>query len=142
MRSWIRGFRMPDEGLSATLEIAHPPSIVAEPPRMGLRQGRFSRFRLLRANRLVLIGIVLTLLIVLATLLANFLAPYDPIALNARHRLEPPSSEFRFGTDRLGRDVLSRVVYGARSSLGIAASSVAIALILGSALGLAAGFFG
>jgi peptide/nickel transport system permease protein len=90
----------------------------------------------------VVIGTVLTLLLVAMALLANHLAPYDPIALNARHRLEAPSPDFRFGTDRLGRDVLSRVLYGARSSLGIAASSVAVSLLLGSALGLAAGYFG
>jgi peptide/nickel transport system permease protein len=133
---------MPEKVLPAVLEVAHPTSLAAEPPQVSLRRRRYSQLRLLKANRLVMIGTILTLLIVTATLLANLLAPYDPIVLNARHRLEPPSTEFRFGTDRLGRDVLSRVVYGARSSLGIAASSVAIALILGSALGLVAGFFG
>jgi peptide/nickel transport system permease protein len=132
---------MREEGLSATLTVGRTTSLVAE-PQAGVQRRRFSQFRRLRANRLVMIGTILTLLIVLATLLANVLAPYDPIVLNARHRLEAPGPEFRFGTDRLGRDVLSRVVYGARSSLGIAASSVAIALILGSALGLVAGFFG
>jgi peptide/nickel transport system permease protein len=98
--------------------------------------------RRLRANRLTIIGTTLTLLIVALALLANQVAPYDPIALNARHRLEAPSTDFRFGTDRLGRDILSRVVHGARSSLGIAATSVTVSLILGSALGLVAGYFG
>jgi peptide/nickel transport system permease protein len=98
--------------------------------------------RRLRANRLTLIGTTLTLLIVALALLANQIAPYDPIALNGRHRLEAPSADFRFGTDRLGRDVFSRVVHGARSSLGIAATSVAVSLILGSTLGLFAGYFG
>ena len=131
---------MPEEVLSGTLTVAR--TSTAQPSHAGIRRRRFGQLRRLRANRLVVIGTTLTLLIVLATLLANVLAPYDPIALNARHRLEAPSTEFRFGTDRLGRDVLSRVVYGARSSLGIAASSVAVALVLGSALGLVAGFFG
>jgi peptide/nickel transport system permease protein len=98
--------------------------------------------RRLRANRLTIIGTTLTLLIVALALLANQVAPYDPIALNARHRLEGPSGDFRFGTDRLGRDILSRVVHGARSSLGIAATSVAVSLIVGSTLGLFAGYFG
>jgi peptide/nickel transport system permease protein len=98
--------------------------------------------RRLRANRLTLIGTTLTLLVVALALLANQMAPYDPIALNARHRLEAPSADFRFGTDRLGRDVFSRVLHGARSSLGIAATSVAVSLILGSTLGLLAGYFG
>ena len=98
--------------------------------------------RRLRANRLTVIGTTLTLLIVALALLANQVAPYDPLVLNARHRLEGPSSDFRFGTDRLGRDILSRVVHGARSSLGIAATSVMVSLILGSTLGLFAGYFG
>jgi len=98
--------------------------------------------RRLRANRLTVVGTTLTLLIIALALLANQVAPYDPIVLNARHRLEAPSAEFRFGTDRLGRDVLSRVVHGARSSLGIAATSVTLSVILGSALGLFAGYFG
>ena len=124
---------MPEEVLSGTLTVAR--TSTAQPSHAGIRRRRFGQLRRLRANRLVVIGTTLTLLIVLATLLANVLAPYDPIALNARHRLEAPSTEFRRGTDRLGR-------YGARSSLGIAASSVAVALVLGSALGLVAGFFG
>ena len=133
---------MPEEVLSSTLTVARGSGPSAAPLQgLGSRR-RFGQLRRLRSNRLVMIGTVLTIVIVLATLLANLLAPYDPVALNARHRLEAPSAEFRFGTDRLGRDVLSRVVFGARSSLGIAASSVAIALVLGSALGLVAGFFG
>ncbi len=98
--------------------------------------------RRLRANSLTVVGTALTLLIVALALFANQVAPYDPIVLNARHRLEAPSADFRFGTDRLGRDVLSRVVYGARSSLGIAATSVTVSVLLGSALGLFAGYFG
>lgn len=101
-----------------------------------------NELRRLRANRLTIIGSILTLLIVAMALLANYIAPYDPTALNARHRLEAPSADFRFGTDRLGRDVLSRVVHGARSSLGIAASSVVVSLVIGSALGLISGYFG
>jgi peptide/nickel transport system permease protein len=101
-----------------------------------------NELRRLRANRLTLIGTTLTLLILAMALLANRIAPYDPTELYARHRLEAPSADFRFGTDRLGRDVLSRVVHGARSSLGIAASSVAVSLVLGSVLGLLAGYFG
>jgi peptide/nickel transport system permease protein len=98
--------------------------------------------RRLRANRLTVVGTMLTFLIIALALFADQVAPYDPIVLNARHRLEAPSTDFRFGTDRLGRDILSRVVHGARSSLGIAATSVTLSLILGSTLGLFAGYFG
>jgi peptide/nickel transport system permease protein len=91
---------------------------------------------------MVVLGAVLTLLLIVIALGADHIAPYDPLALNARHRLEAPSADFRFGTDRLGRDELSRVVYGARSSLGVAAASVSVALLVGTVLGLVAGYFG
>jgi peptide/nickel transport system permease protein len=132
---------MPEDVLSKPLAVGSSSAMPAEAAQPVSRRS-FSMLRRLRSNRLVVIGSTLTVLIVLATLMANLLAPYDPIALNARHRLEGPSTEYRFGTDRLGRDILSRVVYGARSSLGIAFSSVAIALLLGSGFGLVAGFFG
>jgi peptide/nickel transport system permease protein len=59
-----------------------------------------NELRRLRANRLTIIGSVLTLLIVAMAMLGNYIAPYDPTALNARHRLEAPCADFRFGTDR------------------------------------------
>jgi peptide/nickel transport system permease protein len=130
---------MPESG---TLVVARSAHVLAETSPPLTRRKRFSQLHRFRENRLVILGTVLILLIVLAAILGNVIAPYDPVALNARHRLEAPSPEFRFGTDRLGRDILSRVVFGARSSLGIAASSVSIALVVGSALGLVAGFFG
>jgi peptide/nickel transport system permease protein len=101
-----------------------------------------NELRRLRRNRLAVIGTTITLLVLAMALLADRIAPYDPTEINSRHRLEAPSADFRFGTDRLGRDVLSRVVYGAQSSLTIAATSVAASLLLGSALGLLAGYFG
>jgi peptide/nickel transport system permease protein len=132
---------MPEEVLTPRLALV-PQAETTGSAQLLIKRRRWGSLQRLKANRLVMIGTILTLLIVAMALLANRLAPYDPIALNARHRLEAPSADFRFGTDRLGRDVLSRVVYGARSSLGIAASSVAISLIIGSALGLLAGYFG
>jgi len=101
-----------------------------------------NELRRLRRNRLTVIGTTLTLLVLAMALLANRIAPYDPTELNARHRLEAPSADFRFGTDRLGRDVLSRVVYGARGSRGIAASLLSLCLVLGLVVGLLAGYFG
>lgn len=132
---------MPEEVLTPRLALV-PQAETTGSAQLLIKRRRWGSLQRQKANRLVMIGTILTLLIVAMALLANRLAPYDPIALNARHRLEAPSADFRFGTDRLGRDVLSRVVYGARSSLGIAASSVAISLIIGSALGLLAGYFG
>ncbi|WP_425553081.1 ABC transporter permease [Gordonia caeni] len=67
---------------------------------------------------------------------------YDPLAVNQAQRLLPPSGEHWFGTDLLGRDLYSRVVYGARASLAGAFLAVAVAVVVGSALGALAGWFG
>lgn len=86
------------------------------------------------------------LLIVAAALLAPVLAPHDPLALNLLQRLQPPawvsggSGAHLLGTDELGRDVFSRIVYGARTSLTVSSLAVAVGAILGSGLGLVAGW--
>jgi peptide/nickel transport system permease protein len=84
-------------------------------------------------------------LFVLIVLLATFgpwIAPHDPLATDAAHALRPPSLAHPFGTDQLGRDVLSRVIVAARLDLGIACSAVALSFVFGSALGCMAGFWG
>lgn len=96
----------------------------------------------LRRNRLSWIGIGLLLLIVLAAALAPMIAPYDPLKQNIIHRLSGPSAQFWLGTDSFGRDVLSRLLYGARISLAIGFLSVMIAMVVGSALGILAGYIG
>src|SRR3546814_20095938 len=73
---------------------------------------------------------------------APLLAPVDPIKQNIIHRLEPPSAEFLLGTDSYGRDVLSRIIYGARVSLLIGFVAVAVAMIIGSTIGILAGYIG
>lgn len=82
------------------------------------------------------------LLLLLAALFAPLLSPYDPLALNPLHRLSAPSSDHLLGTDRYGRDQLSRLLFGSRISLGVAVGSVAIALSIGGTLGVIAGYFG
>ena len=72
-------------------------------------------------------------------LLANVVAPYSPTAVDARHLFSGPSRSHPFGTDRFGRDVLSRILFGIRVSLGIAGASISIAVVSGSTLGLLAG---
>ena len=84
-------------------------------------------------------GMVLALLLI--AIFAPLLAPHDPISGAAR-RLLPPGGVHPFGTDEFGRDLLSRVIYGARISLYVGALSVAIALVFGSSIGLLAGYFG
>jgi peptide/nickel transport system permease protein len=98
--------------------------------------------RVFARNRLVLAGAIMVVLVVLTALFAGVIAPYDPIANNVRAALQPPSSLYLFGTDRFGRDVFSRVVFGSQLSLVVGLVSVAIAATCGTLLGLASGFFG
>jgi peptide/nickel transport system permease protein len=77
--------------------------------------------------------------LLLAGLLADLVAPFSPTAVDARHVLQGPSRSHVFGTDRFGRDVLSRVLFGIRVSLGIAAAAIAAAVTSGGVLGLLAG---
>lgn len=81
-------------------------------------------------------------LIVLLALVGPWLAPYDPLATDAVNALQPPSWAHPFGTDHLGRDVLSRVIVATRLDLGIAVSAVALSFVIGSTLGCSAGFWG
>jgi peptide/nickel transport system permease protein len=87
-------------------------------------------------------------LIVAVTILAPWIAPHDPIAVDIRHRLVPPawmtrgSADHLLGTDQVGRDLLSRVIYGGRVSLVVGVSAVLISASIGVLLGLAAGYFG
>ncbi len=98
--------------------------------------------RRLRRDRVALAsGAVLSLVAVLATL-APLVAPRDPIKIDSARVLEPPSAQQIFGSDHLGRDVFSRVLYGARLSLRIGLMSVGISLTCGLVLGVLAGFHG
>ena len=91
-------------------------------------------------------GALLAALFLATTLLVAFLAPWvlplDPLAQNLVRSLEGPSRSYWFGTDELGRDILARVIYGARTSLTTAAGAVAIAAAVGIPIGLIGGFFG
>ena len=81
-------------------------------------------------------------MLTLAAIFAPAIRPYDPTQMNTGPALAAPSAAHLFGTDRYGRDVLSRILYGARVSLPIGASAVVFSSAVGSLLGLAAGFFG
>ncbi|CAM4005302.1 ABC-type dipeptide/oligopeptide/nickel transport system, permease component [Bordetella tumbae] len=86
------------------------------------------------------IGGLLLLLLFLTAIFAPFLGTVDPTALSPIHRTRAPSAQFWFGTDLLGRDVYSRVIYGARISLIVGFSVAALSTVIGVAIGLAAGF--
>jgi peptide/nickel transport system permease protein len=96
----------------------------------------------LRRNKLSWVGLVLLVLIVFAAIFAPWLAPHDPLAQSIANRLEPPSADFWLGTDSYGRDVLSRLLYGARVSLLVGFVAILIAMTIGSALGILAGYIG
>ncbi len=98
--------------------------------------------RILMRNRLVLAGTIMVLGLVLTAALAGLIAPYSPIANNVRASLQPPSSYYYFGTDRFGRDIFSRVVYGSQVTLVVAFTSVLISALIGVTLGLVSGYFG
>ena len=93
-------------------------------------------------NKLNLIGLILVGLIVVSAVFAPIIAPYGPAEQDLLNRLEGPSIEHPMGTDQLGRDLFSRLLYGARISLGIAVSVVAITLIIGTVVGVIAGYWG
>ena len=119
----------------------------ANAPITGPTAGRRSLRRLWRLKWGLAAALVL-LLIVLITLAAPWLAPYNPVEVDIRHRLGPPAwmeggkTDHWLGTDQIGRDLLSRMIYGGRVSLLIGVSAVAISSTIGVLLGLAAGYFG
>ena len=96
----------------------------------------------LRRNHLALLGLLIVGFWLLITLGAPLLAPYDPLKQNIVDRLQPPNSTYWFGTDQLGRDVLSRVMYGGRISLPAALMVILLAGIVGTLIGSVAGFWG
>jgi len=94
------------------------------------------------ANRFAAAGLVVIAALFLLSLGASFLTPYHPDALDAWHVLLPPSADHWFGTDELGRDVFTRVIYGAQVSLKVGFVAVGIAVLIGTVVGLFAGFYG
>lgn len=92
------------------------------------------------SDPLGLMGLCLVVLMVVSALGASIFAPYDPIALNIMDRLQGPSSSHLLGTDQLGRDLFSRVLYGGQVALKVALISIGAALSIGVVLGMIAGF--
>lgn len=95
-----------------------------------------------QSHKLFTIYTTLVVLIVLVALFAPFLAPQDPMASNMKNVLQPPSAEHLLGTDKLGRDTLSRIICGTQTSLFMTICLVALMAIVGSVVGITAGYFG
>jgi ABC-type dipeptide/oligopeptide/nickel transport system permease subunit len=99
-------------------------------------------WRRLRRNKLAIIGTSIIMALLLTAIFAPLIAPYDPALQNLPLSLRPPSLKHWFGTDVLGRDYFSRVVYGSRISISIGLVATTISLLLGLTLGATAGYFG
>lgn len=108
-------------------------------PPMSARQRFFKRFR---RQRPAMVALGILVFLVLVAIFAPVLAPFDPDATNLRNTFAGISSEHWLGTDQLGRDVFSRLIFGTRVSLSAAVQAVVVALLLGLVPGLVAGFFG
>lgn len=93
-------------------------------------------------NRFAAAGLAVVVILFVLSILAPYITPFDPDALDAWHVLLPPSAAHWFGTDELGRDVFTRVVFGARVSLKVGFVAVGIAVVVGTVIGLIAGFYG
>lgn len=103
------------------------------------------RFRFVRAflrNRITVVGLVIVLTMIIGALLAPQIAPHDPNKINPRNRLSAPSADNLMGTDELGRDIFSRVLYGAQVSLVVAFIAQTVAISIGITLGLVSGWYG
>ncbi len=99
-------------------------------------------FRRFTRRRSAFTGLVILLLVLLGSLFADRLTPYEPDEIDLETALRPPSAEHPFGTDAFGRDVLTRTLHGGRVSLGVGFTARTISLLLGLLLGTIAGFFG
>jgi peptide/nickel transport system permease protein len=98
--------------------------------------------RLARRSPLAAIGVALVSIFVFCAIFAPWIAPQDPAHIDLPNRLEPPSFHHLCGTDELGRDILSRLIWGARISMFVGSSVVAGSLLLGLIIGAVAGYYG
>jgi peptide/nickel transport system permease protein len=111
-------------------------------PTPGTRTNLRRWWRRFARNRGAVFGLAVLVGIVLMSVFAPLLAPYDPLAQGVGPALERPSLDHWAGTDSFGRDLLSRIIYGARIALIVGVVSVALAMLIGVTLGLAAGYYG
>lgn len=97
--------------------------------------------RLLR-HKLALVGIFILTVFLISAFFAPWLAPYDPIAQELLNRKQPPSPEHILGMDEVGRDILSRIIFGAQASLQVGVGSVSFAIVIGALVGAISGYLG
>jgi peptide/nickel transport system permease protein len=102
----------------------------------------FLGIRGLKKSKLGIVGGLIVFGVVMLAILAPWVSPYDPIAFNTKERLSPPSWRHPFGTDFFGRDILSRIIWGARMSIIVGIISVSIGFTLGTVIGAISGYYG
>ena len=98
--------------------------------------------RMIRANKLSLVSLIVIFLLILFSILAPWLTPYGEADMDLMHRLSPPSAEHLLGTDEAGRDVLTRLLYGSRVSLMVGIVPTLLSMVIGAVLGVLAGYLG
>jgi peptide/nickel transport system permease protein len=96
----------------------------------------------LKKNRLAVAGGIIVIALFVVAIFAPFISPYNPDSIDSKHILDPPGISHPFGTDDLGRDVLSRMIYGSRISLAVGFVAVGISTIIGMVLGALSGYYG
>jgi peptide/nickel transport system permease protein len=99
-------------------------------------------FRVMFSRWVVILGVVIILLLIITAIFAPLLAPHDPNQQNLRNSMLQPSKEYPLGTDELGRDLLSRIIYGSRISIMVGVVAIVISGVIGMGMGLIAGYFG
>jgi peptide/nickel transport system permease protein len=118
------------------------PALVVPAVRQRPRGNAARAWHQLRRNRAAVVGLVVVAILVLTAIFAPFLAPYNPYTVALDQRLQPPGGAHLLGTDELGRDILSRLIYGARVALWVGIVTVVLAGALGISGGLVAGYLG
>jgi len=127
---------MPDNSTSAE-------QIVQTIPSQSFLNSEFRRIvRVFFGRKVAVVGLVFILLLIITAIFAPLLAPYDPYKMDLSNQLAPPSREHLLGTDPLGRDTLSRIIYGSQTSLLVGITAVAISAIVGEARRLVAALYG
>lgn len=111
-------------------------------PNVALVSQRTRAWRTFRRNKSAVIGLGMIIFVIAVALLAPVIAPHNPIEQSTINRLEEPSREHLLGRDDFGRDVLSRIIYGTRIALLVGVTSVLLGGILGTTMGIIAGYFG
>lgn len=114
----------------------------AEQAKQNKAKHRRQFIKTLFSRKIAIAAFVILILMILSAFLANFIAPYDPDEISIRERTQGPSAAHWLGTDEFGRDVLSRIIYGSRVSLIVGVLAVMIACVIGTSMGMVAGFFG